>query len=128
VNENTEGYYYKNMNILVKKNIRKLYELSSVPFDILPTTRYIMFRLYYFNDGDLRLNQNGYGIIYMKNSYLSFFEKTYAAKSSLLGIRFLLKLNYPINFCFIRKLYINSITEPMEKVIDFFLMDQKITF
>ncbi len=129
VNENTGGYYYKNMNILVKKNIRKLYELSSVPFDILPTTRYVIFCLYYFIGGierEWREYLEKCNVLYMKNLHLSFFEKTYAVKSSLLSIRFLLKLNYPANYGMLRGLYKDLIDEPVEKIIDSILMDKKI--
>jgi hypothetical protein len=62
----------------------------------------------------------------MKNLHLSFFEKTYAVKSSLLSIRFLLKLNYPANYGMLRGLYKDLIDEPVEKIIDSILMDKKI--
>lgn len=127
VNENTQGYYYKNMDILVKKDIVKLFKLSSIPFDILPKTRYVIFNLYYVDYSVNNLGRNKYSILEKKNFYLSLFEKTYDINSSVLSIIFLLRMNYPANSILIQDCLYNRINkEPVEKIIQFILMDQKL--
>jgi hypothetical protein len=119
------------MNILTKKNIKKLYELENIPFDILPKTRYIIFYLYYISYSNskkrkYKFNIIEYNILEMKNIYLSYFEKTYNINSSLLSIIFLLRINYLVNYSMIQDIYIDLINEPIEKIINFILMDQKL--
>jgi|GEM_PF-5949115 len=124
------------MNILPKYNIKKLYKLSSIPFDILPRTRYVIMNLrninnnffkniimlkYNFNIPDYRINK-------MKNTYLTYFEKTYAVDSSLLSIIFLLRMNFPINYMFIQDIYKDLRDEPIWKIINYVMLEEKSAY
>jgi len=101
------------MNILPKYNIKKYHKLSSIPFDILPRTRYVIMNLRNINNNflkDLEILNNkikmpDYRIREMKNLNLTYFEKTYAVDSSLLSIIFLLRMNFPINYSNLDEFY-----------------------
>jgi len=47
VNKNTKGYYYYKYGILTKIKSIKLYELSNIPWSILPETRYTIMAMRY---------------------------------------------------------------------------------
>ena len=136
VNKNTKGYYFYKMNILPKYNIKKYHKLSSIPFDILPRTRYVIMNLRNINNNflkDLEILNNkikmpDYRIREMKNLYLTYFEKTYAVDSSLLSIIFLLRMNFPINYSNLDEFYGKIWDEPIWKVINHIMLIQKSTF
>jgi hypothetical protein len=115
VNKATNGYYFNEYNIMTRMRIEKLYKENSIPWDILPRTRYVIMNLRYvqinmfvkyiiklsYTDkkdvtfyeglmGDYRLKS-------MKNMYLTLFEKTYS-DVSLLSIIFLFRLNLEFNY------------------------------
>jgi len=118
------------MNILPKYNIEKLYKLSSIPFDILPRTRYVIMNLRYINlnlkKNQIMLKRSGiemsdYRIKEMKILYLTYFEKTYAVDSSLLSIIFLLRMNFPINYEQLYSVYVNLFLNSSGRIINYLL-------
>lgn len=46
-NKNTNGYFYHSKGISTKPTSIKLYELSNIPWDILPRTRYVIMSMRY---------------------------------------------------------------------------------
>lgn len=123
------------MNILSKYNIVKLFEISSIPFDILPRTRYVIMNLRLINNNFFKdqiiLKNSGfvmpdYRIRKMKNLYLSYFEKTYAVDSSVLSIIFLLRMNFPVNYVYLQEIYKNLIKNRCGLVINYIMMYQKL--
>jgi len=113
------------MNILPKYNIRKLYNLNSIPFDILPRTRYVIIKLRYMKFFILRGNVINPGIKAMKNLYLTYFEKTYAVDSSVISIIFLLRINFPINYFYLQEFYLETYETICGKVINYMMLYQK---
>jgi len=135
VNKNTKGYYFYEMNILPKYNIKKLFEISSIPFDILPRTRYVIMQLRFVNNGLSNVLEQetevivlpDYRIKDVKNLYLSYFEKTYAVDSSLLSIIFLLRLNPLLNSIYLQEIYKKFLDEPCGIILNYIMLNQKST-
>jgi hypothetical protein len=148
VNKATNGYYFNEYNIMTRMRIEKLYKENSIPWDILPRTRYVIMNLRYvqinmfvkyiiklsYTDkkdvtfyeglmGDYRLKS-------MKNMYLTLFEKTYS-DVSLLSIIFLFRLNLEFNYMMWRSFYYSELIIDdnflkFEKVINKTYLSKKV--
>jgi hypothetical protein len=146
-NKNKKGYYYYKYNILTKIKSVKLYEISNIPWSLIPKTRYIIMSMRYiqencnqsifsddktidktyrkFTQEDLNnriLSVPNFKIKNCKNLYLSLFEKSYI-NTSLLYLNFLLKLNYDINYIMLDNGYYKNIIKNIENKKEMFFLN-----